>query len=84
MMTLRQFAEQAPAIPAATSWYLADVTQALGKQGKTDSFRIADLQRECPGVSVDMIRHVLKKLREKGAVECLGRGRNAIWKRLYK
>ena len=32
MMTLRQFLEQAPAIPAATSWYLADVAQALGKQ----------------------------------------------------
>ncbi len=32
MMTLRQFAEQAPAVPAATTWYLADVTQALGKQ----------------------------------------------------
>src|SRR5713101_4820373 len=32
MMTLRQFSEQAPAIPAATSWYLADVSQALGKQ----------------------------------------------------
>jgi Fic family protein len=45
------------------------------------SFKIADLQRECPDVSVDMIRHVLKKLREKGQVECLGRGRSAIWKR---
>jgi Fic family protein len=32
MMTVRQFAAQPPAIPAATSWYLADVTQALGKQ----------------------------------------------------
>lgn len=32
MMTVRRFAAQAPAIPAATSWYLADVTQALGKQ----------------------------------------------------
>src|SRR5436309_15533572 len=32
MMTLRQFAEQPPTIPAATSWYLADLTQALGKQ----------------------------------------------------
>ena len=31
-MTLRQFAEQPPNIPAATSWYLADVAQALGKQ----------------------------------------------------
>lgn len=32
MMTLRPFSEQAPTIPAATSWYLADVAQALGKQ----------------------------------------------------
>jgi hypothetical protein len=32
MMTLRQFAEPPPTIPAATSWYLADLTQALGKQ----------------------------------------------------
>jgi hypothetical protein len=45
-------------------------------------FSIADLQRECPGVSVDMVRHVLKKLREKGQVECLGRGRNAIWQKI--
>jgi predicted transcriptional regulator of viral defense system len=44
-------------------------------------FNVADLQRECPGVSVDMIRHVLKRLREKGQVKCLGRGRNAIWKK---
>src|SRR5438445_7614187 len=32
MMTLRRFAEHAPAVPAVTAWYLADVTQALGKQ----------------------------------------------------
>src|SRR5438128_3214472 len=32
MMTLRQFAEQPPNVPAATTWYLADVSQALGKQ----------------------------------------------------
>src|SRR6202171_1025081 len=32
MMKLHQFTEQPPGIPAATSWYLADVAQALGKQ----------------------------------------------------
>jgi hypothetical protein len=32
MMTLRHFADHSPSIPAATSWYLADVAQALGKQ----------------------------------------------------
>ena len=32
MMTLRQFTEPPPTIPTATSWYLADLAQALGKQ----------------------------------------------------
>lgn len=45
------------------------------------NFSVADLQRECPGVSVDMIRHVLEGLRRKGDVECLGRGRSARWRR---
>jgi len=36
-------------------------------------FTVTDLQRECPGVSLDTIRHVLKQLRDQGAVECLGR-----------
>lgn len=47
-------------------------------------FRIADIQRECPGVSVDMIRQVLKKLREGGQVACLGRGQNAQWEQKIK
>lgn len=45
------------------------------------AFSIADLLRECPGVSVDLIRHILKGLRGSGAVECLGRGRSARWRR---
>src|ERR1700682_5458201 len=32
MMTLQMFAEPPQAVPAATSWYLADLGQALGKQ----------------------------------------------------
>ena len=47
-------------------------------------FRIADILKECPSVSVDMIRQVLKKLRESGRVECLGRGQNAQWQRKTK
>lgn len=47
-------------------------------------FRIAELQNECPNVSVDMIRRVLKNLRAKGQVECLGRGQNAQWRKTSK
>ena len=50
----------------------------LNAQG---TFRVADLQRQCPGVSVDLIRATLKKLRAAGRVECLGRGQSAEWKR---
>lgn len=55
------------------------ITSAIEKT--TGPFRIADLQKECPGVSVDMIRQVLKKLRGDGQVECLGRGQRAQWQK---
>ena len=45
------------------------------------SFSVADLQRECPNVSLDMIRRVLKDLKAAGKVACLGRGRNALWRK---
>jgi Fic family protein len=47
-------------------------------------FRVADIQRECPGVSVDLIRQVLKNLRSVGRVKCLGRGQTADWQRTAK
>lgn len=45
-------------------------------------FTVTDLERSCPGVSLDMIRHVLKDLREAGVVECLSRGTGAKWRRV--
>lgn len=48
------------------------------------AFRIADLQRECPGVSLDLIRRTLKGLRDSGRVECLGRGQFARWQKTPK
>ncbi|MDD5482959.1 MAG: Fic family protein [Kiritimatiellae bacterium] len=44
-------------------------------------FAISDIQNACPGVSVDMIRRILKGLKADGRVECLGMGRNARWKK---
>jgi hypothetical protein len=46
-----------------------------------DPFRVADLQRACPGVSLDMIRRVLKEEQRAGRVECLGRGPTAAWRK---
>lgn len=44
-------------------------------------FRIAELRRECPNISVDTIRKVLKDLRSKKQVECLSRGQSAQWRK---
>ncbi len=48
------------------------------------SFRVADIQKECPHVSVDMIRQVLKKLQAQGMVRCTVRGKNAVWEKVGK
>ena len=44
-------------------------------------FGLTDLERACPGVSRDMIRRVLKILRQQARVECLGRGPGALWRK---
>jgi Fic family protein len=48
------------------------------------AFRVADLQKACPGVSLDLIRVTLKNLQRMGRIECLGRGRSAEWKKTAK
>jgi Fic family protein len=45
------------------------------------SFSVRELQNQCPGVSIDMIRHVLKDIQKEGKVECLGKGQAAKWLR---
>jgi len=44
-----------------------------------DTFRFADLQRACPGVSVDLVRKVLNDLKSGRDLECSGRGPQATW-----
>lgn len=46
-----------------------------------DEFTLVDIGRMCPGVSRDMIRTVLKRLKNEGKVTCTGRGPGARWKR---
>ena len=47
-------------------------------------FSVAELQNRCPNVSMDMIRRVLKNLRAKNQIKCLGRGQNARWQKTAK
>jgi hypothetical protein len=45
---------------------------------------IESCKTDCPGVSMDMIRKVLKDLKAKKKITCLGRGQNAEWKKMGK
>lgn len=79
-LAYQEFEERIGEIPAPRGSKTALVTAAINRQ--TSPFRIADLQQACPGVSIDLIRRVLKILREERRVKCLGRGQNAQWSRV--
>lgn len=53
----------------------------LAVRRRTREFTIADIERESPGVSRDMVRHVLRDMKARGEIEVHGRGRGARWVR---
>jgi Fic family protein len=56
------------------------VLAAIGRQIST--FRVADLQTECPGVGLDLIRRILSRLQKGKKIKALGTGRGAKWEKL--
>jgi Fic family protein len=58
----------------------AAVLAAVDRQVST--FRVADLQAECPGVGVDLIRQLLARLQKEKKVKALGTGRGAKWEKI--
>lgn len=47
-------------------------------------FSLSEVEDACIGVSRDMVRHVLRQMREEGIVEVLGLGRGAKWQLINK
>ena len=47
-------------------------------------FAISDIERDCPGISREMIRIVLNRLREEGKIRLAGKGRGAKWHRVAR
>ena len=75
----REFEERLGQVEAPRGEKTALVIRSVQHSGRT--FRVADVQKDCPGVSLDLIRVTLKNLQRTGRVECLGRGRSAEWKK---
>lgn len=45
-------------------------------------FSIIDLEADCPNVSRDTVRRVLRQMRDEGLIAASGSGRGATWKRV--
>ena len=75
-----EFAKQALALQVRrgikTSLVLAAITDA--KQ----EFTIREIQQSLPGVGIELVRKIFKAEQIAGKLKCLGRGPNAVWKRI--
>ena len=72
-----EFRERAGAVLEGRGSKTAVVEAAVAR--RTAPFAISDIEADCPGVSRDMIRHVLRGLRDQGMLRAEGRGRAARW-----
>lgn len=46
------------------------------------AFTVRELQDQCPNVGIDLIRRILRNERQKGRVECSGRGPSSTWRNI--
>ncbi len=56
-------------------------TVLLAIENKQAPFTVANLQHDCPGVSLDLIRKILKAQKKDGQLQCTGQGRSAAWRK---
>jgi Fic family protein len=75
----REFEERLGQVAMPRGEKTALILAAVGKS--SGPFRVSDLQKACPGVGLDLIRSVLKRLQAEGKVKCLGRGQQAEWRK---
>ena len=54
----------------------------LAIEKKLEEFSISDIEQDCPNVSRDMIRNVLRSLRDDQKIQSTGVGRNSKWRKV--
>jgi len=76
----REFEERVGKIASPKGAKTEMVHAAIRRQN--GEFRLADIERACPGVGRDWIRSLLAGLKETGEVSCRGKGPGARWRYL--
>lgn len=75
----REFESRVGTLTSARGAKTSLVEEAIARL--PDGFRMADVERLCPSVTRDMIRVVLRKLKQEGAVWSEGAGVTAVWRK---
>jgi len=75
----KEFEERVGQIRTSRGSKTEQIIQAV--QRRLQPFNITDIEVDCPGVSRDMIRKVLRSLRDKGEIELDRPGRGAKWQK---
>ena len=76
----KEFEQRVGQVKSPRGEKTAMVLAAIDRQIST--FRVADVQAECPGVGLDLIRQILARLRKEKKIKALGTGRGAKWEKL--
>jgi Fic family protein len=73
----KEFEERVGKLTTGRGAKTEQIELAVGR--RVGPFAISDIESECPGISRDMIRHVLRRLRDNGIIRSSGTGRGARW-----
>jgi len=76
----REFEERVGTIQTSRGAKMKIIERTVERQ--VGAFSISDIEQQCPGVSRDWLRIVLRRLRKEGRIAPRGRGRGAKWVRI--
>ncbi|QOC22346.1 Fic family protein [Wenzhouxiangella sp. AB-CW3] len=76
----REFEERVHRVRTVPGAKTEQVRLAVSRRAQP--FAISEIEAECADVSRDMVRHVLRQMREEGLIEVIGRGRGAKWRQI--
>jgi len=75
----KEFEERVGVLATGKGSKTAQIKDAINR--RFGPFAISDIEQDCPGVSREMIRLILRRLRDNGQLKLQGKGRGAKWMR---
>jgi Fic family protein len=72
-----EFESRVGQLPRGKGAKTAHIREVVSR--KIQPFAISDIESDCPEISRDMIRLVLRQLRDEGSIQLQGKGRGAKW-----